>query len=404
MKQSRFSSGSVLGGMLLISGSCIGAGMLALPILTGLAGFFPSLLSLFMAWGFMTFTALLLLEVNGHFTKEVNLLSMVEESLGVFGRWVAWVSYVFLFYSLLVAYISISGSIFSATCQILFDLSIPHWISSLFFTLFFGWIIYLGTRITDFFNRVLMAGLILAYFGMIGVGICRIEPKLLLHWAPRYVFSSLPVLAISFGFQNMIPSLSGYAKGDVKKVRLMIFGGSLISLLVYLVWSVLVLGILPFEGENGILQSYQKGVEATVALQAILGSHWITYFAQGFAFFAIATSFLAQGLALVHFLADGFKVDPTRGKTDRFVLLALLPPLIFAFYNPNIFFQALNFAGGICTMVLFGILPIFMVWIGRYKKKCISNYHVSGGKAALLVAFIFTLFVIVCELIRLFSF
>jgi len=35
--------GNLLGGMLLVAGSCIGAGMLALPILTGLAGFIPSL-------------------------------------------------------------------------------------------------------------------------------------------------------------------------------------------------------------------------------------------------------------------------------------------------------------------------------------------------------------------------
>ena len=36
--------GSVIGGILLIAGSCIGAGMLGLPILTGLVGFFPSLI------------------------------------------------------------------------------------------------------------------------------------------------------------------------------------------------------------------------------------------------------------------------------------------------------------------------------------------------------------------------
>ena len=40
-------SGSVLGGMLLIAGSCIGAGMLGLPILTGLSGLMPSLFMFF---------------------------------------------------------------------------------------------------------------------------------------------------------------------------------------------------------------------------------------------------------------------------------------------------------------------------------------------------------------------
>lgn len=402
MKQDRLLPGSVFGGMLLVAGSCIGAGMLALPILTGLAGFFPSLSMLLAAWAFMTFTGLLVVEIIGWFFRPVNFLSMTEEALGKTGRLVAWISYVFLFYSLLVAYIAASGSIFSVICQSLFHFTISSWAASLFFTLFFGWIVYLGTRISDLFNRILMAGLILAYFGMIGIGIFRIDSGLLLHWAPQYLFSSLPVLVISFGFQNMIPSLSAYMKGDLKRVRLTILGGSFITFFIYLIWSILVLGIVPFDGVNGILESYKQGAEATVALHAILGSDAITYFAQFFAFFAIVTSFLAQGLALIHFLGDGFKMDKIRNKTVYLTLLALIPPLIFALYNPNIFFKALNFGGGIFAMILFGILPVLMAWVGRYRKNLTSNYHVCGGKLSLAAAFIFSLFVIGCELVRLF--
>jgi tyrosine-specific transport protein len=69
-------SGSIPGGILLVAGSCIGAGMLALPILTGLSGFFPSLSILLASWAFMTFTGLLLVEVNGWFSNQVNLVSM----------------------------------------------------------------------------------------------------------------------------------------------------------------------------------------------------------------------------------------------------------------------------------------------------------------------------------------
>ena len=67
------SKGSVLGGMLLIAGSCIGAGMLGLPIVTGISGFLPSLALFFCGWLFMTATALLLVEVNGWFSRQVNL-------------------------------------------------------------------------------------------------------------------------------------------------------------------------------------------------------------------------------------------------------------------------------------------------------------------------------------------
>jgi tyrosine-specific transport protein len=404
MKSDSLLPGSVLGGMLLVAGSCIGAGMLALPILTGLAGFFPSLSMMLVAWVFMTFTGLLLVEVNGWFFGEVNFVTMTEESLGKIGKSIAWFSYLFLFYSLLVAYIAASGSIFSAILESLFLISLPSWIASLFFTLLFGWIVYLGTRPVDFLNRTLMVGLILSYLGMISLGLFHIEPHYLLHSAPKYTLLSLPVLVVSFGFQNMIPCLTAYMKGDLKRVRLTILGGSLLILIVYLVWSLLVLGVVPFEGPTGILSSYQRGEEATIALRAALGSSAMSHFAQGFAFFAIITSFLAQGLTLTHFLADGFKITPDRKHIRWFCLLALIPPLLLALYNPQIFFKALSFAGGMCAMILFGVLPIVMAWMGRYRKGFTSNYHVVGGKPALLLGLLFACVVIGCELIRLFSF
>src|SRR3990172_6826253 len=125
--------GSLLGGMLLISGSCIGAGMLGLPIVTGLAGFFPSLIMFFLAWLFMTFTGLLLVDVNSSFKRQVNFVTMVGHSLGRFGRLLCWVLYVFLFYSLLVAYTTGSGGLVSSFLGALFSNSFPLWAGCLFF-------------------------------------------------------------------------------------------------------------------------------------------------------------------------------------------------------------------------------------------------------------------------------
>jgi tyrosine-specific transport protein len=399
MTQHTSAPGSAAGGMLLVAGSCIGAGMLALPILTGLAGFFPSLSMLLLSWAFMTFTGLLLIEVNGWFKTQVNLVSMAEESLGKKGRITAWISYLFLFYSLLVAYTAASGTIFSAIIASLFNLTLPAPLASFFFTALFGYIVYLGTRPVDLLNRVLMAGLITSYLGMIALGLSRIDTAYLIYSAPKYTLFSLPVLVVSFGFQNMIPSLTAYMKGDQKRVRLTIFGGSLITLVIYLIWSLLVLGTIDLPT---IEASYFKGEEATIPLRAVLGSSGISHFAQGFAFFAIITSFLAQGLTLTHFLADGLKKQPTRKNLAWLVPLALLPPLFLALNNPQIFFRALSFAGGICAMILFGILPISMAWIGRYVRKHPSHYHVTGGKPILILALFFSILVIGCEIARFF--
>ncbi|NNM42711.1 MAG: tyrosine transporter, partial [Chlamydiae bacterium] len=373
------SSGSVFGGMLLITGSCVGAGMLALPILTGLAGFFPSLFVFLLVWVFMTLTGLLLVEVNGWFSTKVNLLSMVGHSMGKVGKGISWVLYLFLFYSLLVAYISGSGSLFSSSLQGLFGLSVPDWLGSSIFVILFGWTVYLGTRTVDVCNRWLMLGKILCYMGLVLLGVQYVSPKLLVRSNPSYMIISLPVLVTAFGFHNMIPSLTAYMKGDLRKVKLTILYGSVFALVIYLIWEILVIGIVPLEGENGIIRNFQLAQEGSQAIAGVLGVSWVSGFAQGLAFFAILTSFLAQALGLVHFLADGLRVKDREKENIWLCVLTLAPPLFLSIIYPQLFFKALGFAGGFCAVILFGIFPVCMIWKGR-KKVDGKTYRVPGGK------------------------
>lgn len=395
--------GSLLGGTLLLTGSCIGAGMLGLPIMTGLSGFFPSLIAFFGAWAFMTLTGLLLVETNGWFSKRVNLVTMVGKTLGKKGKVACWVLYLFLFYSLLLAYIAGIGSLFSKILEQYFHMNFPDWGGSLFFVLLFGWIVYLGTRPVDLWNRFLMIGKIGSFLALVFWGARLVQPHLLERSAPEYVLFALPILVISFGFHNMIPSLTDYMKGDIKRTRLSIIFGGLFALVLYLIWQIIVLGIVPFGGEKGILANLQQGQEASQAIMGVLGSSWASYFATFLAFFAILTSFLAQALSLSHFLADGLKVSYKRHEEAWLVVLTLLPPLFLAILYPNIFLKALNFAGGICAVILFGIMPVLMVWKGRYKQKIESSYQVFGGKFLLVTLFVIALFVAFFQLSQMFN-
>ncbi len=388
--------GSVLGGVLLIAGSCIGAGMLGLPILTGMAGFFPSLIMFAVAAFFMTATALLLVEVNSWFSGRANFITMCKEMLGPWGRIGCWVLYLFLFYALSVAYIAASGHHVAS----IFDGKLPIWVGSVFFVALFGWIVYLGTRSVDHVNRFLMAGKIIAYIALLVVGLGYVQMKLLKEVHFEHTLAALPILVISFGFHNMIPTLSHYLGGDIKRIRMAIVGGALFALIVYLFWQVIALGSLPIRGENGILDSYEKGIDAAQALKNYVKSPWIGNFAQILAFFAILTSFLAQTLSLVHFLADGFKVPHTHRENIWICLGALLPPLAFAIIYPAIFYAALNFAGGICAVILFGLFPVLMIWCGRYQKQKLSGYTVAGGKTLLSVIFFIALFILCYQIVQ----
>ena len=307
--------------------------------------------------------------------------------------------YLFLFYFLLVAYIVGSGKIFSSF--------LPFGISanfiSVFFVIVFGIVVYFGTRSVDFLNRILMFGLIVAYLGVVFLGLFKVKPTLFLHVNLKYILLPIPVLITSFGFHNMIPTLTAYMKGDLKRTRLAVFGGSFMALLVYLLWVVFIIGIVPVAGKNGLFNAFINGNEATVPLKHALKSGAVVNFAAWLAFFAIVTSFLTQSLGLMHFIADGIKVKPSFKNNWYLIIICLLPPTIFAFSFPNIFFGALGFAGAYCAVVLFGIFPALMAWRGRYIKKETSSYHVSGGKISLILVLIFSFVIIFSQMLKAFG-
>ncbi|MCP5492313.1 MAG: tyrosine transporter [Chlamydiales bacterium] len=387
----------IIGGSLLIAGSCIGAGMLALPILTGIAGLKPTLVMLGLAWLFMTTTALLLIEVNGWFKKEVNLLTMVEHTLGKWGRRLSWALYLMLFYALLVAYMVLSGNHASHFLLHVLGLNIPDWVGTFFFVVVFGWLIYLGTRPVDLVNRALMFGKIGAFVLLVTLSAGYVRQVNLEVSHVSLVFVAMPILVISFGFHNMIPPLHAYLKGNTKKIKIAIIGGSLLTLCIYLIWEVVAIGVLP---EGVIISSHANDIDAAQAIQTTINRPIIGTTAGILAFFAILTSFLAQSLSLARFWADGLSSkNKTRSLSNFwFCGLALLPPLGFAILFPNVFFAALNFAGGICAVILFGLFPALMVWIGRYKKNIKAPYRLIGGRKTLCFVLLFASFILFYQL------
>lgn len=387
--------GSVFGGSLLLIGSCVGAGMLALPILTGSLGFFPSLSLFLVVYSFVVCTSFLLVEVVGWYEKPVNLISMVGALLGKSGKVLCWFLYLFLFYALLVAYITLSGEHTSHLLHQLHLASLPSYVGSLFFVLLFGVLVYLGTRPVDYLNRYLMLGKIIAYLIVIGCSISFLSPEFLLFFKGTRFIQAIPVLVAAFGFQNMVPSLMKYMGGDRKRVRLAILLGASLTLVLYVAWQLIVLGILPREV---IAKSFAEGQDAAIALSLFVQSPWIGISAQMLAFFAILTSFLAQSLSLLHFLQDGLKMEGQGKEHLTVCFLTLFPPLVIAMGFPHLFFSALGFAGGICAVSLFGILPVCMVWKGRYSKRYMLVDRVRGGKGMLCSLFLFSCFIFFYQL------
>ena len=389
----------MIGGILLVSGTAVGAGMLALPVSTGLAGFWLSALLFSLYSVYMTFTALLMLEVNLWVGEGNNLISMAKLTLGRWGEALSWLVYLFLLYSLTTAYIAGSAPLLLIAFQSLTGISLPDWAGTIPLLLIFGFFVYKGARAVDVVNRVLMLGLIIAYVLLAVFLTPHVELKLLSHVDWRYALFGVSVAATSFGFHIVIPSLVTYMDRDIPKVRKVILIGSSIPILVYLLWEFLVLGIIPIEGQNGIRQGYLNGNNAAYLLAEVLHHSALSMVAQFFSFFAIITSFLGVSLSLFDFLADGLCIKKTRPGRCMLFVMTFLPPLLITMADPRAFLSALEYAGAFGVVILLGFLPAAMAWSGRYRLYLVapSGYQAPGGKLALVTTMALSLAVIAYE-------
>lgn len=386
-----------LGAILLVAGSCIGSAMLGLPVLSAQAGFFPSIVWFVLSWMFMCSSGLLLLEVNLSFKEDVSLISMAKKTLGPLGQAACWLLFLFLFYCLLVAMISASGSLTSQVVDTFTGTPLPHWLGSLGFTVLFGILVIIGTRAVDEFNRLLMFGLIISYLLMVVLGAPSIKLDNLQHSDWKFSLLAVPAMVISFGYHNLISSVTRYLHHEKLKLKQVIIIGSFLPLFIYIVWQALILGIVPVQQLTDV---FTQGETATLALKNAAGNDWVVLMAHHFALFAVVTTFLGITLSFVDFLADGFKTKNTWLNRVVLSLLTLAPPFIFCFTTPGLFLKALSYAGAFGAVILFGLLPVAMAWKIRYTDNDQENELLPGGKISLFFVATFALLVIVMQLIE----
>ncbi len=384
---------------MLVSGTCIGAGMLGLPIATAATGYYPSFVAFLICWAMMLLTAFYMLEVSLWYPEETNLITMARSTLGRKGEWIAWGCYVLFLYALMTAYTSgAAGIIEEFLIRIRLEAIPSLWVM----VVLFAAIVYMGTIWVDWANRFFMVCLVTTYLALVLSTLPKVDPSMLGMGDIKYLWTIWPLLVTSFGFHLLIPSLKNYMHSDVSGLRWAIFMGSLLSLIVYLLWEILVLGTVPIAGENGLISmlSIDKPVVALIhALSVKAQNQAVTVFCRVFSLFAILTSFIGVALGMFDFFADGFKIPKTVKGKFFLALLTFLPPALFAATYPAVFLLALRYAGVFAAILLI-IYPALMVWNGRYQRKVATGYRVWGGKGLVIVVLLFGLGVIVLEVLH----
>ncbi len=391
--------GHVVGGTLLVTGTSIGVGMLALPVATANGGFIPAVFVHLICWAFMLSTGLLILEACIWMPRGANLITLSSRLLGKWGKTSCWILYLFLFSCLMVAHIAGGGGVVS-------DLSsgtLPHWLGTVIYVLVFSPVVYFGALWVDRLNLILIAGVVITYLVFATSSAGYVVPSYLTRMNWEKIWWALPVIFTAFGYQILIPTLFNYMNRNVPKVRLALILGTSIPLLMYIIWEFLILGIVPLEGNGGLLEALKKGQNAVTPLGNYIHNPALLGVGRVFAFFAMTTSFLGISIAFIDFLLDGLKLSKKRSPKITVCALIFLIPLALTLTDPHLFIAALGVAGGIGVALLLGALPVMMVWAGRYRQGySLTHQQLPGGKVTLSLLLIFVLFELTISALQVF--
>ena len=374
-----------VGSTLLVAGTMIGAGMLAMPLTSAGIGFGFTLVLLLGLWALLTFSALLFVELYQTAESDAGIGTLAEQYFGKAGRIIATAVLIIFLYALIAAYVSGGGSLLKD----LLPESFGDKVSILLFTVIFGSFIVIGTHSVDKINRVLFFVMLAAFAVVLSLMLPEIKFDNLMATPidNALIISASPVFFTAFGFHGSIPSLNKYLDGNVKALRISILAGSAITLCAYILWQMSTHGLLT---QNEFLQILKE--DATLnglvkATLAITGSNMIAGAVKLFSTLALVTSFLGVGLGLLECIEDllkrSFNISAGRISLG---LMTFIPPLVFALFYPEGFILALGYAGQMFAFYAV-VLPVSLVWKARRTHTDLP-YKVWGGNLTLIIVLV----------------
>lgn len=375
----------ILGSALMIAGTTIGAGMLAMPLTSAGIGLGMTTLLLVGLWLLLGYTGLLFMEVyQTAKQQDVGVATLAEQYFGMTGRVLATASLLILLYALLSAYLTGGASLLiDFLPENTWQQDTKLTVSSLILTLVLGAVVSVGVKGVDGLTRLLFAFKIAVFVILLFTMLPKVQPENLLATPVDnlQVVSAVPIFFTAFGFHVIMASINTYLDADIKKIRMAVYIGTLIPLVAYLLWQLATHGVLSQTEFMAILAQDPTLNGLVRATSHITGSTMLGEVMRLFSALAILTSFLGVAMGIFECVNDFLKF--LNFVPNRFViaLFTFLPPLVFTLFYPDGFIMVLGYAG--LLFAFYGvILPVGLAWKARQQHPNLA-YRVAGGNVAL---------------------
>ena len=370
------------GSVAIVSGTSIGAAMLAIPTISSHLGCIPTiLLFVFMAYA-MYFSASVIVDLLHNEKSGITLIGLNEVYFGWIGRVISIVLWLSLFYALSVAYLdgltntvvdNVNNLFKQQSIELFKTIEINKNIFMALLSITMGWLLIRGTGFVDIVNRVFTFGLIgsfviMSLFLLTDFDLSNIKYYELKNW-----MIPIPIIATAFGFHPVLTNIFVYMKRDVVSVKQIALIGTMSTLLLYTIWIGVSLGAIP---KLQLVIADQLKQNVTVCFNNTI----LYVFGIVFLVCAIMTSYLGVSLGLIDFLFDTFKLKRTSFNEFLMVLTAFIPPYFIVMQGHDAMFkEALEWAALPIAFII-GLIPLVMGAINYSKYNMWTPYkYIATG-------------------------
>lgn len=360
---------------LLVAGISIGGCTIALPMALAKLGFLTSLIVMGLTWFLTYYTSLTSVELNLHSDRGMSLGMLGRAFSGRTAELIGEISVKLLSYALLAAFFCGGASILQKLCEAGFGQAPSSASLQLGLALAAIGVLLCPTQTISRINNVAFGLFLVLFLVLIGSIVCSVDVRHL-PWTGdsslRSILSVLTVVFTSFGYQVIFHTLRDYCGREPKMLKQAFLYGSLIPLVVYVLWTGSALAAL-YKANPAFYVQMQTGVvevgDLMRELSSISGIASLPIWTWGMSTLAILTSILGVGLGLSQSLNEALKKPfPSQGGRKILAAVTSVGPAygVSAIY-PSTFLKILGCAGAI-LVILAILLPTYLFFKAHIEK------------------------------------
>ena len=361
----------------LIFGTCVGAGLVALPMLAVHLGIWLSAIIIaamvYIAWR----SSMMTVDLNALHRAPSSIVQLSEVYSGKKAFGITLASFYLLSFSLLTVYFSCVSDTVNIFCHFGQTTGILLCGCGLF------GVLSLKTRIFSSLNT-LFVGLLMVVIAVAIFQTCTDGRQALPEspWQAKDLLAFLPVIFTSFGVQNVCHTIYGYLDGDKRKIRLAFFIGVLVPAMVYIAWIACVLQTIATNDGSFYqrLQAHEVSVGELISFLCDC-SHYksLGFSLKTLTLLAVITSAVGIAIGLLQSMKELLSDKLAR-------LLVCVVPVVINLTISDVFLKILSFGGMVATVFVF-FMPYYLL-----KKQ---GQRLTVGEH---ICFLFGIAVVLCEL------